>query len=104
MAYLVKQRTAEIGLRMAMGATSRHVLRLIVGRAMWMVVLGTGVGLVAALALTRFLTAMLFGVGAMDLSTYAIVTGLLVLVAFVASFLPARQATRVDPLTTLRAE
>ena len=104
MAYLVKQRTAEIGLRMAMGATSHHVLRLIVGRAMWMVVLGTGVGLVAALALTRFLTAMLFGVGAMDLSTYAIVTGLLVLVAFVASFLPARQATRVDPLTTLRAE
>ena len=104
MAYLVKQRTAEIGLRLAMGATSYHVLRLIVGRAMWMVAAGTVVGLVAAFGLTRFLTAMLFGVGAMDLSTYAAVTGLLVLVAFLASFIPARQATRVDPLTTLRSE
>jgi len=104
MAYLVKQRTAEIGLRLAMGATSAHVLRLIVGRAMWMVALGAAAGLAAAFALARFLTAMLFGVGAMDLATYATVTGILVLVAFAASFLPARKATRVDPLTTLRAE
>jgi putative ABC transport system permease protein len=104
MAYLVKQRTAEIGLRMAMGATSGHVLRLIVGRAMWMVLTGTLVGLAAAFGLTRFIGAMLFEVGAMDLSTYATVTGILVLVAFVASFLPANQATKVDPLTTLRAE
>jgi putative ABC transport system permease protein len=104
MAYLVKQRTAEIGLRMAMGATSGHVLRLIVGGAMWMVLTGTLVGLAAAFGLTRFIGAMLFEVGAMDLSTYATVTGILVLVAFVASFLPANQATKVDPLTTLRAE
>ena len=104
MAYLVRQRTAEIGLRMAMGATSQHVLRLIVGRAMWMVAAGAVVGLVAAFGLTRFLGAMLFGVGATDLITYGTVTVVLVVVALVASLIPARQATRVDPLTTLRAE
>jgi len=102
--YLVKQRTAEIGLRMAMGATSVHVLRLVVGRAMWMVGAGTVVGLGASFVLTRFLEAMLFGVGATDSGTYVSVTVVLVLVAFVASFLPANQATKVDPLLTLRVE
>ena len=89
---------------MAMGATSAHVLRLVVGRAMWMVATGTVVGLVAAFGLTRYLGALLFEVGTTDLVTYGSVTALLVLVAFVASFIPASQAARVDPLTTLRAE
>ena len=87
-----------------MGATSNHVLRSVVGRAMGMVVLGTAIGLVAAFALTRFLTAMLFGVEATDPVTYVAVVGILVFVAFVASFLPANQAARVDPLNTLRSE
>ena len=104
MAYLVKQRTAEIGLRMAIGATAVHVLRLVVGRAMWLVAVGTVVGLVAAFVLTRFLGAMLFDVGTTDLATYGSVTAVLVLVAFAASLLPAKQATKVDPLTTLRVE
>lgn len=104
MAYLVKQRTAEIGLRLAMGATSHHVLRLVVGRAMWMVMAGTVLGLVAAVGLTRILGAMLFGVGTTDVVTYVSVTVVLVLVAFVATFLPANQATKVDPLKILRAE
>jgi len=104
MAYLVRQRTAEIGLRMAMGATSRQVLQLVVGRAMWMVGTGVIVGLAAAFGLTRFMTAMLFGVETMDLATYASVTGVLVIVALVPCYLPANQATKVDPLATLRAE
>ncbi len=104
MDYLVRQRTAEIGLRLALGATSRSVLRLVVGRAMWMVGAGTLVGLAAAFGLTRFLGAMLFGVGATDITTYVSLTCALVVVAFIASLLPARRATRVDPLTTLRME
>ena len=104
MAYLVRQRTAEIGLRLALGATPKSVIGLVVGRAMWMVGAGTLVGLAAALGLTRFLGAMLFGVGATDITTYASLTGILVVVAVVASYLPAIQATKVDPLTALRAE
>jgi predicted permease len=103
MAYLVRQRTAEIGLRMAMGATSRHVLRSVVVRAMGMVMAGAAIGLVAAFALTRFLTAMLFGVEATDIPTCFAVVGILVVVALVASYLPAHQAAKVDPITTLRA-
>ena len=93
-----------VALMRFMGATSGHVLRLVVGRAMWMVIAGTAVGLGAAFGLTRFLGAMLFGVGSTDPVTYVMVTAVLLLVAFCASFLPASQATRVDPLDTLRAE
>jgi ABC-type antimicrobial peptide transport system permease subunit len=89
---------------MAMGATAANVLKLVVGRAMWMVVAGSVLGIGVALGLTRFLTALLFGVGATDPVTYVSLTSVLVAVALVASVLPAKQATRVDPLTTLRSE
>jgi ABC-type antimicrobial peptide transport system permease subunit len=104
LSYLIRQRTAEIGLRLALGASSKNVLGLVVGRAMWMVAAGTVLGLAAAFGLTRFLGAMLFGVGTTDLATYMSLTVVLVFVAFVASLLPANQAIRVDPLTTLRSE
>lgn len=102
--YLVGQRTREIGVRMALGAQRAEVLRLIVGQGMRMALIGAAIGTVAALALARLISAQLFGVSAHDPVTFAAVGGLLVLVAVLACYIPARRAMRVDPMEALRYE
>ncbi len=102
LAYLVRQRAREIGVRMALGARQVEVARLIVKRAIAIVGVGAAVGLAAAVALTRVMTSLLFGVSATDPLTFVAVTGFLVLVALVASYLPARRAAKLDPMQVLR--
>jgi len=100
----VRQRRHEIGVRMALGATHADVLKLVVRDGMVVVAAGIAVGFVLALALTRFLQGLLYGVSATDPLTFAVIPLLLVGVAALASWLPARKATRVDPMVALRAE
>jgi putative ABC transport system permease protein len=102
--YSVTQRTNEFGIRVALGAQSRQVLALVVGQSMLLVLAGTAIGLAASFALTRLLSSLLFGVSATDLPTFAAVSLLLMVVACFATFIPARRATRVDPLAALRWE
>jgi putative ABC transport system permease protein len=104
MSYSVAQRTRELGIRMALGAARPSVLALVVGQGMWLAAAGVVIGLGAAFALTRFLSAQLYGIGATDPATFAIVSGLLVTVAFAATLVPALRATRVDPVVALRDE
>jgi putative ABC transport system permease protein len=104
MAYSVAQRTQEIGIRMALGAAREDVLRLIVGQAMRLTVLGVGIGLAGAYAVTRLMASVLFGVSATDPPTFIGVTVILGLSAVAAAWLPADRATRVDPMVALRAE
>lgn len=103
-AQAVAQRTREIGVRMAIGARAADVLRLVLRQELGAVALGMGAGLLGAVAATRVLSASLFGVGATDPLTFAGVAGLLAAVALLATLLPARRATRVDPMKALRAE
>lgn len=104
MSYAVAARTREIGVRMALGAERRDLLRLIVGQGLTLALLGTGAGLALAMAVTRVLRKFLFGIGATDPLTFLGVALLLTLVALLACWVPARSATRVDPLTALRHE
>ncbi|MGC2829125.1 MAG: ABC transporter permease [Candidatus Acidiferrum sp.] len=104
MSYAVTQRTSEIGLRVTMGAQPQDVFHIIVGEGLRLSLLGVGIGLVTALALTRLLQSFLFGISAYDPLTFVGVSVLLTLVALAASFFPARRATRVDPLVALRYE
>ena len=102
--YSVAQSTHDIGVRMALGASTSDVLKLVLRHGMLLVGAGLAVGLACALALTRFLSALLFQVTPTDPWTFAAVSLLLALVAFVAAFIPARRATRVDPVAALRCE
>jgi len=103
-AYSVTQRTQEIGIRMAIGAQRRDVLELVLSGGLKLVVLGIGLGLAGAWALTRLLESLLFGVTAHDPWTFLANAALLLVVAVVACLQPALHATKVDPLTALRTE
>jgi putative ABC transport system permease protein len=104
MSYSVSQRTQEIGVRMALGATSESVLRLVLGQAMRLVVIGVMVGLIAAGMLTRVLDTMLYDTQALDPLTFGLTALVLILVATLASYLPARRGMRIAPVEALRAE
>jgi putative ABC transport system permease protein len=104
MAFAVTQRTQEIGIRIALGATTPAVLKLVVAHGIKLALLGIGIGLVGAWALTRFMKTLLVGVQPTDLLTFALVSGCLFIAALLACYLPARRATTVDPLVALRYE
>jgi putative ABC transport system permease protein len=104
MAYVVSQRTREVGIRMALGADRRHVLKMITKQGMWLAGVGVVIGVLLSLALVRVLSAVLIGVSGYDVGIFVIVPVLLAVVAFIACYLPARRATRVDPLVALRYE
>jgi putative ABC transport system permease protein len=104
MSYAVAERTREIGIRLALGAHAADVLRMIVGRALFLALTGAALGLAAALALTRVIRHQLFGVTALDPLTLLAVIAILVATVAAASFLPARRATRLDPAMTLRRD
>jgi putative ABC transport system permease protein len=104
MSYAVTQRTREMGIRAALGASSRSLVRLVLDRGVLLTVVGLVIGFGGALALTQLMTTMLFGIGPRDPATMASVAAILATVAVVASYVPARRATRVDPVVALRYE
>ncbi len=104
LAYSVAQRTSEIGLRMALGAQSKQVLGLVLKQGMLLALIGAAVGVLVALPVARLASGLLYGVSAADPLTYGGITLLLLGVALLACYLPARRATRIDPLVALRVE
>jgi putative ABC transport system permease protein len=103
-AYSVAQRTREIGIRVALGANRASVLLLVIGHGLKLALIGSLIGLVAAFAVTRLIQSFLFGISATDPVTFAVATLLLVTIACLACYLPARNASRVDPMVALRYE
>jgi len=103
-AYSVSQRTGEIGIRMALGAQRASIFRLVIGQSMTLVAISLGIGLLGALACTRMMRSLLYAVSAWDPATFILIAALIALVAFLASWLPARRAARLNPTEALRAE
>jgi putative ABC transport system permease protein len=104
LSHAVTQRTQEMGIRMALGAQVSDVLKLVLKQGMMLALIGEAIGLVGALALTRLIRGLLFGVTPNDVTTFVVVAGVLGIVALLACYLPARRATKVDPLIALRYE
>jgi ABC-type antimicrobial peptide transport system permease subunit len=104
LSYIVTERTREIGVRMALGAQASRVQRMVVGQGARVLLVGVVIGLAGAAASTRALRSLLFGVGALDLVTFIGVAAGMVLVGLLAAYLPARRASRVDPMESLRGE
>ena len=102
-AYWVDQRTREIGIRMALGADRASILRLVAREFLAMVGIGLAIGLGGAFALTRVMSGLLFGVSATDLTTFALIPVVLAVIALAATYMPARRATRVEPIVAVRA-
>jgi ABC-type antimicrobial peptide transport system permease subunit len=103
-AYSVSQRRQEIGIRMALGAGKGEVLKMVISQGIKLALIGVVIGLAGALGLTRFLSSLLYGVKPNDLLTLVAVSALLVAVALLASYIPARRATKIDPLEALKHE
>ena len=104
LAYVTSQRVSEIGLRMALGASPRDVMRLVLSQSLQMIFVGAGAGLAAAFAAVRLIERLVAGVRSTEPSTFAIMISVLVAAALAASFLPARRASRIDPMSALRQE
>ena len=102
--YSVAQRTHEIGIRAALGATERNLLKLVLSRGVILTVIGLVIGVSGSLALTRLMASLLYGVGAHDPATMILVATVLAFVAVTACYVPARRATKIDPLVALRHE
>jgi len=103
-AYVVSQRAREIGIRMALGAEPRQVRTMFLRQGLALSGVGLCVGLVAALGLTRFMSSLLYGIGATDIATYVAALGVILAAAALGTYLPARRATAIDPVETLKAE
>ena len=104
LAYLTSQRVSEIGIRMALGATARDVVLLILTQSMWMIFVGVGVGIAGALVAGRLLERSVAGVKSLEPLTFALMVAVLILAALFASYVPARRASRIDPMRALRQD